>query len=122
MAPKPKPAVRLQRLRGDGYKVRVTHLRLPVGGPVTITDVHEESFEVRSATLGAMRQHGIEPAPKGGETRVSILDGNDRLLAQGTSRCSDADTFSRRIGLAIALGRAEKTLNRSDSASEGEAV
>jgi hypothetical protein len=72
----------VDQLRNIGYKVRVRHFRrLDSSGKIL---------------------------PRGGETIVTITDNHGHTV-EGLSRCSDADGFSKRIGVAIAIGRALKS-------------
>ena len=66
-------------LRSLGYKVRVMHYRN--------TD----------------KNGNIKP--KGGKAVVTVTDSSGNTF-QGLARCSDKDGFNKRIGVAIAIGRA----------------
>jgi hypothetical protein len=68
-------------LRHLGYKVRVRHYR---------------KFDNLNNIL-----------PRGGETTVSITDEHGHTV-EGLSRCSSDDGFNKKIGVAIAIGRALK--------------
>jgi hypothetical protein len=52
----------------------------------------------------------LPPEPNGGSTHVEICDGNDAVLARGHADCRPDERFDRRLGLAIAVGRAHKNL------------
>jgi hypothetical protein len=66
-------------LKNIGYKVRVRHFR-------------------RKDKNGNI-------LPRGGETLVTITD-NHGHTTEGLAKCCDADGFNKRIGIAIAIGRA----------------
>jgi len=46
--------------------------------------------------------------PRGGETVASVFDTDGNLVASGVACCHAKDNYSKRIGRAIALGRALK--------------
>jgi len=58
------------------------------------------------------------PLPKGGVTHAGILDPEGVVVAEGIARCSGKDSFNRRIGRDIALGRALKRMRFWDGAEE----
>jgi hypothetical protein len=66
-------------LRSLGYKVRVMHYR--------------------------NKDNNGNIKPKGGKTVVTVTD-NDGNTFEGLAKCSDNDGFNKRIGVAIAIGRA----------------
>jgi hypothetical protein len=68
-------------LRNIGYKVRVRHYR------------NLDKFN--------------NILPRGGKTVVSITDEHGHTV-EGLSRCSSEDGFNKKIGVAIAIGRALK--------------
>ena len=51
------------------------------------------------------------PTPKGGRTQAIISDSSDNVVCSGYAFCSDKDSFNRKIGRNIALGRALKDLH-----------
>ena len=67
-------------LRNLGYKVRVMHYR--------------------------NKDNNGNIVPKGGKTVVTITDPSNGQTFQGLAKCSDKDGFNKRIGVAIAMGRA----------------
>jgi hypothetical protein len=80
----------IAQLRRSGYKVRVLHSRpkmsiQKIGGVMT------------------------EYNPKGGNTIIEITTPDGRN-AIGSSECSDKDSWNRRLGNQIALGRAMENL------------
>ena len=72
----------VKELRQMGYTVKVRHNRLYEFGRIGYKS-------------------------KGGLTEVNIYYGG-ALLAEGKARCSDNDNYDRKLGVAIALGRAIK--------------
>lgn len=107
-----KPHQRIEELREAGFEVEVTHRRVAwgsTGWPLDDAHEHDPRFRqgIRMLTLRELRDRGLEPQPTGGITEVVILrDG--REVATGEATCSLLDVFSRKRGLAIAVGRAEK--------------
>lgn len=54
-----------------------------------------------------LKDLGITVSPRGGITRVVIAnEETGTVVAQGEADCSLRDNFNRRVGVAIALGRA----------------
>ena len=80
----------IAQLRRSGYKVRVLHSR----PKMSIQKID-----------GVMTEYN----PKGGNTIIEITtpDGRDAL---GFAQCSDKDSWNRRLGNQIALGRAIEKL------------
>jgi hypothetical protein len=76
----------IAQLRQTGYKVRVLHSR-----PVVYQQRIDGSVKVFS--------------PKGGKTVIEVTT-PDGITAIGESQCSDKDSWNRRMGNQIALGRA----------------
>ncbi len=76
----------IQRLREEGYKVRVIHQRPIVEG--------KDGQDVYSG--------------KGGLTVVQIKPPGSEKNYQGSARCSDKENFCRKTGRNVALGRALK--------------
>lgn len=99
----------IQSLRKKGYKVRVIHQRrwlrrsdYPDSEVFTYTKreiIGNDNFEILS---------------KGGKTIIEVTESFDQFLAGRTVRgeaiCSNKETFNRKIGNNIALGRALKQL------------
>ena len=89
----------IEQLRKSGYKVRVIHYRqsiinkkiLPqrdIGGPLFLE-------------------------AKGGKTRIELRS-PEGIETFGEALCSDKDTYNRKLGNRIALGRAMNALNESN--------
>jgi len=76
----------IKTLRQSGYKVRVMHSRV---------------YTKPEYSLQA----------KGGLTEIEITTPDHSQTVKGAAKCSDIDCFSRKVGNAIALGRALKILN-----------
>ncbi len=74
--------MRVKQLRQSGYKVRVMHMR---------------------------NKSDVGYDPHGGTTRVEITTPEGKELV-GEARCSNQDNYSKKIGVAIALGRAFKNV------------
>ena len=85
----------IHQLRKQGYKIRVIHFRLP--GPQPIQKLRESK---------------TPPESKGGITRIELTtpDGKDY---QAEAKCSKQDSFNRRIGNQICLGRIFKQIENS---------
>lgn len=92
----------IQSLREQGNKVRVKHCRkykslpgeyLTRGQYETATNILQKS------------PYGKTVSPKGGMTVVQITTPEGEEL-EGIAVCSDRDSYNRKKGLAIALGRA----------------
>lgn len=80
--------VNIRKLRQAGFKVRVHHTRCTelVSGP---------QFTPRPVTLS-----------KGGDTRIEVTTPDGQATVVGIARCSLQDSFNRKLGNQIALGRA----------------
>lgn len=89
-------ADQIAHLRAEGWQVKIAHYRLDVWGILRLYHRHVP-FPV---------------LPVGGETRVVLSkgDGADRVVCGAAARCSALDNYNRKIGVAIALGRAIKQL------------
>lgn len=72
----------VDELRHIGYKVRVRHFR---------------HLDNNNTIL-----------PRGGETVVTITDEHGHTV-EGISKCSPKDGFNKKVGVAIAIGRALKS-------------
>lgn len=91
----------VEQLRKNGYKVRVSHYRwLDMG-----------SYQgINGAALMSRREAEADnitwnPDVKGGETIVEVTS-PEGLTVRAIAECSEKDTFNRKMGLRIALGRA----------------
>lgn len=87
----------VSQLRKEGAKVRVAHKRYSYNYK-TMEDLYF------SNELGGPDRH-----PKGGETIVQISLPDGRYL-EGVAKCSLSDSYNRKVGVNIALGRALKNL------------
>lgn len=82
----------IKTLRQAGFKVRVMHKR---------------PFKVIQKFDGT----STEFYPKGGTTTIQITSPDHVYNVEGISICSDKDSWNRRMGNSIALGRAINKLN-----------
>lgn len=106
----------IAELRSHGYRVEVEHYRDPI--------------PIRSRVPGSewrvWHRHDPFPVmPRGGATRVTIVKRDDDVIEEqylGESHCSAKDNYNRKIGVAIALGRALKNMPDWDTREEGEAA
>lgn len=81
----------VENLRKAGFKVRVSHSRYHV----YTGDLHYRKFFETNPYL---------ISPKGGTTTVEITSKDNKNYI-GKSKCSKKDSFNRKLGLNIALGR-----------------
>lgn len=77
---------------------QVTHLRPPLLSGGVPGRVLLSTYD--------MKVKGLKPHPKGGMTIVVLWDSNGEYVAAGEAGCSDLDTYDRRKGRMIAMGRA----------------
>ena len=85
----------IHELRKSGWKVRVHHFRYYYRTLIPSND--------RIFTVG-------QPLPKGGLTKIELTSplGTQYL---GQAECSKKDSFNRKLGVKIALGRALSTIS-----------
>jgi hypothetical protein len=83
----------IKQLRQRGYKVRVLHTR------------KTEPFQTIDGTY-----HRI--VNSGGHTKIEVTTPDMATTVIGEAKCSDKDSFNRRIGNRVALGRALEKLNQ----------
>ncbi len=89
----------VKQYRQNGFKVRVTHYRLTVGG--------EMIQYSRKTKCGTIMQHN------GGYTIVEVRDPAGTEVS-GCAKCSVHDKFNYTVGTNIALGRALKQLEEQE--------
>lgn len=95
----------------DGTKYRVIHHRwIEARLPSSAVVVDPSGTVTLTSSRVAMTLEPLRLASKGGATRVEILDDDGVVLAVGTAQCRADENFSRKIGRAVALGRALKEL------------
>ena len=82
----------IRQLRRAGFKVRVIHTR------------HYETRE-NLRMSACFRLSG-----KGGSTKIQITTPDKKVDAEGIAMCSMEDSFNRKLGNSIALGRAVQQL------------
>ena len=81
----------IKDLRQKGYKVRVIHTRLHK----TVQKIMGEALEISA---------------RGGSTIIEVTTPDKKRNVIGESVCSVEDNFNRKVGNAIALGRALRKL------------
>lgn len=84
-------------LKENGYRVCIRHLRPVEETKGSFTKLERITF-------------GFTVKPKGGSTLVSIFDirNPNFIIGIGFADCSERDSFNKRLGSTIALGRAVK--------------
>jgi hypothetical protein len=82
----------IRQLRRSGFKVRVIHKRLQ-----TITKKISGDY--------------LENSSRGGTTIIQITTPDKQTDVEGVAVCSIEDNYDRKVGNAIALGRALSDLN-----------
>ena len=85
---------KVHELRKNGYKVRVIHKRKLNNNDRNLYHRREIKFSENIS-------------PKGGQTTVEILTPDGREFSE-TAKCSHLDSFNRKVGITIALGRIAK--------------
>lgn len=73
---------------------------------VRYSHVRNWKVEMTFKMDGGVRRYIDE---KGGTTVATILDG-DKIVARGRAKCHPRENYNKRLGRAIALGRALKAL------------
>lgn len=108
----------IPELREKGFKIKSTHFRLTNrGGPFSRRRIDEENVTPEGGQRLTRRNHEIEPC--GGRVEI-ILDGPDGFSSVGIAECNDKDNFNKKIGSAMALGRAWKPFQMiAEGASPG---
>lgn len=86
----------VEELRKSGYKIRITHFR----------NLFNYSYVGYPKDYNAK---GNDICPRGGETVVQLTTPEGKDIAT-TALCNLADNYNKKIGVAIALGRALKKL------------
>jgi hypothetical protein len=99
----------------DGYDIRIDYFRLSEDkllfarglDPYDWVTVALRACE----SVTALRDAGVTISPCGGSTIAQVYDG-DTMVAESAAICSPFDNFNKKIGRAIATGRALKSLSR----------
>ena len=78
----------------------------------TVKELKEMGWQV--TVRHARRKIDGKPTPKGGTTSVVLVDDNNFSFF-GLANCSDRDTYDRKLGVKIALGRAMKWYKENKS-------
>lgn len=98
--------ITVQSLRKSGYKIRVTHYRWIMQN---IDENHEALFPKRKYDkLGKLVN------PKGGETQIDVTTPDNRDFSQ-TVKCHIKDSYNKKIGVQIALGRIFKIIENENT-------
>ena len=85
----PNSTLSIKNLRRRGWKVRV---------------LHQRNYFLRNRMDGT----SSEVCAKGGITEIQLTSPDKLINASGTAVCSEEDNYDRKVGNAIALGRAWK--------------
>lgn len=102
----------VQQYRDLGFKVRVTHRRsafLDINGLYTNELATRYEIEQHGANENTHGKYSASVLPCGGKTTVELTT-PEGITTTGVAKCSDKDPYNRKVGLMIALGRAEKQL------------
>lgn len=86
----------IKDLRRRGYKVRVIHTR-------------------RYVTHRKFSGPALELSARGGSTTIEVTTPDNQQTVSGKAVCSNDDNFNRKVGNAIALGRALNKLQNNFS-------
>lgn len=79
----------------EGYTVEYEHWRRRLSDGARVLANHPAA---------GMETDTVDP--RGGKTVARVLDGDGAEVAVGEALCLDTDNYDRRVGRAIALGRA----------------
>lgn len=93
----------VKSLRQYGWKVRVMHSRYIGVVPKKFLCGAHRAQQVMGVLGKTLKYHIL---PKGGETKVEITPPKSELSFIGIAYCGDKDTYSKKIGVDIALNRA----------------
>ena len=85
----PNSTLSIKNLRRRGWKVRV---------------LHQRNYFIRNHMDGT----SSEVCAKGGRTEIQLTSPDKLINVSGTAVCSEEDNYDRKVGNAIALGRAWK--------------
>jgi hypothetical protein len=83
----PKLTLSIKNLRRSGWKVRV---------------LHQRNYFLRDRFNGT----SSEVSAKGGITEIQLTSPDKQINVSGKAVCSEKENYSRKVGNAIALGRA----------------
>ena len=84
----------IKNLRQSGWKVRV---------------LHERNYFLRNRLDG----NSTEVCARGGRTEIQLTSPDKKINVSAKAICSEEDNFNRKIGNAIALGRAWENVLKS---------
>lgn len=103
-------------LEYDDYQIRIDHFRLSEYWAKRAREWDSRLWAGTAVkvceSVTAIRAAGRVISPCGGLTVAQIYDG-EKLIAEGTALCSPDDNFNKKIGRAIATGRALKELRKT---------
>lgn len=85
----PNSTLSIKNLRRRGWKVRV---------------LHQRNYFLRNRMDGT----SSEVCAKGGRTEIQLTSPDKAVNVSGVAVCSEEDNYDRKVGNAIALGRAWK--------------
>lgn len=85
----PNSTLSIKNLRRGGWKVRV---------------LHQRNYFLRNRMDGT----SSEVCAKGGVTEIQLTSPDKTINVSGKAVCSEEDNYDRKVGNAIALGRAWK--------------
>lgn len=105
----------VDRLREQGYKIRVTHFRYAEDrrSGLAVLKSRREIDEANSGQRLVPKPFTI--LPNGGKVEVEI-ESPDGKKVSASSHCSQLDNFKRKVGTTMAFGRAVKQLTLSKAA------
>lgn len=114
-------AKKMTELRAQGHKIKVTHFRVTDRGIMTTREIDEEKALDKANRDAPMSEKQLMQnlpviSPCGGRVTVEI-ETPEGLNIHALSECSMLDNFKRKIGTAIAFGRALKELERQRKAT-----
>lgn len=92
----PNSTLSIKNLRRRGWKVRV---------------LHQRNYFLRNRMDGA----SSEVCAKGGVTEIQLTSPDKTINVSGRAVCSEEDNYDRKVGNAIALGRAWKEAEKAIS-------
>lgn len=110
-------------LREEGYKVGVTHSRAYTWedkkneADISADDVFFMSRRAFIASFEELEDDAPRLLQNRGETKVTLTT-PDGVTVEGYSRCWFRDSYDRKMGVKIALGRALKALEAAEGSIE----
>ena len=77
----------------------------------SVYDYRKAGYKVRVLHYRAMPFGSEEVSAKGGQTIIELTSPDGKFSATGIALCSEQDNYNKKVGVKIALGRAEKELD-----------